>query len=181
MAYTEEAMIAVLQKAAEVFRNFSPDGILLHPPISTIPFDGDDEIECFNIAIQKEYIQTFTGNAGRSFSFQHTGSLELNRLLGTQAEKTRKIQRHQREKLKIRLDVSALCVSFLAILFSATALGISALNRYWPLLAEYPVRIVGAVELLPEKTSSGYDGNKQTESSESDSGTGESCANVHEN
>ena len=81
----ETTMIAVLQKAEEVYLNHPKDGALQCPKISDIPFDGENEIRYFYIAVQKNYIQTYDTNSldsrPNTFSFQTEGRLELDRLL----------------------------------------------------------------------------------------------------
>ena len=59
------------------------------------------------------------------------GRIELNRLLKAKDEAEREIARHEREKLKIGLDVKAFWLSIVSLIVAGMALFISALNRWY--------------------------------------------------
>jgi len=167
MAYTDKAMISVLQKAEAVAKtNKMPVPITL---------DDADEKDCYRIAVEKSYIAD-CGNQTPILCYD--GLLELSRLNDLQTDKE---QRQQREKLRLGLSVFAAGLSVISIMCSAGTLWIIALDRYRPLITEHPVRIVGAVEILSNQAPSTDNREKDTQSCESDPYTGEACCNVHEN
>jgi len=172
--YTDDAMIAILQRADEAFRAL---GRRVGPV--PLPILNNDEYECCHIAIANKYL--LPDNDGNLFMFTDAGRLELARLLKAREDKQRELERHGREKIKIKLDVTALVVSLFSIGFAACALWISALNRYWPLIRQQPVGIVRTVESLPNQTTTTQNSNQKTEPAESETDTSETSTNVQEN
>ena len=172
--YTDDAMIAVLQKAEEFATNRKPADTL-----KTF-MEGKDEHDCFNIAYSQQYFQKDAHN--NLVVFTHAGRIELAELLKAREAKQRELERHEREKLKISLDVAALVVSLFSIVFAACALGIAALNCYWLLSGgKQPGRIVCTIECLPDQTTPAQNGNEKTETGKTNADTSEPRTNIQEN
>ena len=134
-------MISILQKSAEVCRVFSRDGSSLFPCISAIHFESDNEIECFNFAVQQKFITTYTGHTGeQSFSLEKEGKIELSRLL----EKRDAIQREEKllqyAQEQAKNSSWAFYISLFALIGSGIYLAVAiavAVGTFY-----YPVRVV---------------------------------------
>lgn len=73
-------------------------------------------------------------------------------------------------------------LSNFSVVFSACALGITALNGYGRTVwIEQPIRVYGAIECLPNQTTSTQDGDEKYYPGEPNADTGEANAEIHEN
>jgi len=172
MGYTENAMISVLQKAEKEMRSGKSMFDL------QIALEGVDEFDCYQIAIREQYIITSFEDRLRTLTYR--GLIELHRLTERKSEKKREIEHRTREQLKVNLDIGAFTLSLVSIAFSACTLWIIALDRYRPSMVEQPIRVMGAIEVLPYQTPTAQNGDKDTETCEPDTEASDSSADIHE-
>jgi len=120
MAYSDDAMISVLQKCLAASSEKRP------PPYS-IEIDTENEQTCFDIATSKQYIALVRGNTFEDFT--NSGQIELNRLI--EAKKQREIEQEhlalakKRDTRETRLFWVAICsllIAFVALIMSTIAL-----------------------------------------------------------
>ena len=164
-------MISVLQKVEIAVSTRE------HPlrPVK-ISLEGIDEIDCFNIAKGKYFVTDPFDNIVR---LEPDGYIELHRLIKAREEERRELDRHGREKTKIKLDIAALVLSLFSIIFSMCALGISTLNRHRPLVrSEQQIGVTGVVDSLPNQTMTLQDSNQDTKSGKTDADTGDTCTKI---
>jgi len=88
MPYTDEAMLAVFKRVDEIIRNNS--GNVRIP----IPFNTEDERDCFNYAVYKKHIN---GGSDGASSVSAEGKKEIHKLV-------RRIGKHQRSLRLFQLE-----------------------------------------------------------------------------
>jgi len=140
MAYTLDAMISAFQKAAAACRDSSPDGLRLHSTISAVGLEGEDEIECFYIAVNQNYIKTYTNTEGQqSFSLENEGKIELARLLEKRESLRRETMFLQHAQEQAKISLRTFYVAVFALIGSAMYLVVAILVAVGTLC--YPVRV----------------------------------------
>ena len=162
MAYSDDAMIAVITKVESAHRAKLPGN-----QVQDL-LEGTDEHDCYKIAVSKKY---FGVDAHcNHLWFAHATHIELDRLVEAKNNKQREIARGNRETLHIVLLI-------ISIVIAACALWISALNRYRSLVPEHPVGIMGTIEILPDQTPTTTDSDEYPDASKADS---ETDTDIHE-
>jgi hypothetical protein len=137
MAYTDDAKISVLQKAEKTYRKHRLEYPDSYPKIKDIPFEGDDEIDSFNIAMEDNHIYPFENG---EFMFDNTSRYELYRLL----EKKEALRREEmslryaqqqanNSLLSFRVALFALLVAFMTLVSSIIYFYVTARALLYPI------------------------------------------------
>jgi len=155
VAYTDDAMISVLQKAEELVNQGKSFNTLKNS------FTGKDELDCYEIAHSKQYVKY---NHYNSLVMTTGGQDELARLLNVKTEK-------RRENLRTNLRIATLVVSTVGTLIMICTFWATLKNRTTVL--EQPIKVEGAVEVLlpPLHQVPSDNGGEVPNASESDSDT----------
>ncbi|MCL2119144.1 MAG: hypothetical protein FWH27_12035 [Planctomycetaceae bacterium] len=137
MAYSDDVMIVLLQKCLLASRQ--------GPPPYNIEIENENEESCYEIAINKKYIDLVRGNEFNRFT--SNGQIALNNLVEAKKQNEIKQERHLLEQERLALEIKRdareirlFWVAICSLLIAFGALVISAIALCRPAVVKFDSR-----------------------------------------
>jgi len=135
MAYTDEAMISVIQKALDIIYARQGDG---SDEFVSMELDGVDELDCFRLTKHQGYFTT--DHEWWIMSIMPGGVYELSRLIEKKNDIQCKEAEHQiQQKLLTATKISTYSAWFSSLVLFGTLMATMLNNK--PVILQYPVQV----------------------------------------